>query len=357
MRNQLKTSPIDPTSLFLFEQKELEKGSWTLVYKVEGRNPDGSIDFEKLLIGIAYKSNPSRIKLPFLRYFNYLNATGTPYASYDALIADLASLLDLGVSGGGGAGTDLGYVSPTGEVTSSTGANATITVMTGDSGSGGARGLVPDQVSGDASKVLFGNGTWGSIVAGAGLTKSTNTLNVGAGNGITVNADDVEVNADATGGANLATVVDVNSNGVAIKIDDTTIGENGSNQLEVKNNSIDENKLTTSVAGTGLTGGNGTALAVDSTVQNYTVVNTSTTPYTSSTGEVIFYDASGGASVVNLPAGATNAVVMVKKSSDTNTVTVDGNLAETIDGATTYVLSSTYEVATFRWNGTEWGVF
>jgi hypothetical protein len=198
-----------------------------------------------------------------------------------------------------------------------------------------------------------------NIVAGAGLTKSGNTLDVGAGDGITVNADDVAVNADSTGGANLATVVNVSANGVAIAIDDVTVGENVSNQLEVKNNSIDENKLTTSVAGTGLTGGNGSALSVDSTVQNFTVVNKvfGDSPYTTATGEVVFYDASGGNSVVNLPAGAANAVVHVAKGSSANTVTVDGNASETINGSTTYVLSSTYESAIFRWNGTEWRVF
>jgi len=73
----------------------------------------------------------------------------------------------------------------------------------------------------------------GQITAGDGLTKTGNTLDVGAGDGITVNADDVAVNADSTGGANLATSINVSANGVAIKIDDSTIKENGSGQLYV----------------------------------------------------------------------------------------------------------------------------
>jgi hypothetical protein len=40
----------------------------------------------------------------------------------------------------------------------------------------------------------------GSIVAGAGLTKTGSTLDVGAGTGITVNADDVAVRRDGTNG-------------------------------------------------------------------------------------------------------------------------------------------------------------
>ena len=45
----------------------------------------------------------------------------------------------------------------------------------------------------------------GQIVAGAGLTKTGNTLNVGAGTGITVNADDVALTGQALAFHNLAT--------------------------------------------------------------------------------------------------------------------------------------------------------
>jgi hypothetical protein len=89
----------------------------------------------------------------------------------------------------------------------------------------------------------------GSDVAGDGLT---------GGNG-----SDLDVQPDATGGANLAKVVNVSANGVAVKVDDTSVEENGSGQLGVKDNGIDENKLNTSVAGEGLTGGGGSALDLD----------------------------------------------------------------------------------------------
>lgn len=95
----------------------------------------------------------------------------------------------------------------------------------------------------------------GAVVAGDGLTKNGNTLDVGAGNGIAVAADSVSVQADSTGGANLATVVDVNSNGVAVKIDDSSIGENGSNQLEVKDDGVTAAKLNSDVVSGDLAGG------------------------------------------------------------------------------------------------------
>ena len=46
----------------------------------------------------------------------------------------------------------------------------------------------------------------GQITAGAGLTKSGNTINVGAGTGITVNADDVQISATYAGQTSITTL-------------------------------------------------------------------------------------------------------------------------------------------------------
>ena len=100
-------------------------------------------------------------------------------------------------------------------------------------------------------------------VAGNGLTGGGGTaLAVGAGNGISAAADAISVVADATGGANLAKAINVSANGVAVKVDASTINGNGTNQLYVPAAGITATQLNTSVAGSGLTGGGGTPLAV-----------------------------------------------------------------------------------------------
>lgn len=119
----------------------------------------------------------------------------------------------------------------------------------------------------------------GQIVTGAGLTKAGNTIDVGDSNkGVQANADDLQVDAseiagqgveqtagggnehilkvkpDATGGANLAKAIDVNANGVAVKVDGTTIEENGSSQLKVKDSAIGITQLADQKAKIALSG-------------------------------------------------------------------------------------------------------
>ena len=82
-----------------------------------------------------------------------------------------------------------------------------------------------------------------TLFAGAGMTATNSVINVIGGDGITANADEIEVT-----------------------VDDATIelsATNGSGAIRVKDGGIDADALATSVAGTGLSGGGGTALAVD----------------------------------------------------------------------------------------------
>lgn len=76
----------------------------------------------------------------------------------------------------------------------------------------------------------------------------------------------------------------------------------------------------------------------------HTLIDNTDSPYTLdvSVTQVLLCDPTSGAITVNLPAIASNnnAKVFIKNIGTTNSVTIDGNSAETIDGATTKVLST-----------------
>jgi len=135
-----------------------------------------------------------------------------------------------------------------------------------------------DPITLDTTSLTFTQFTGtGSITAGAGLTKTGNTLDVGAGDGITVNANDVAVNVSAIAGTgleddgsnNLRIAASAAGNGLSggagsalsVNVDDSTI-EINSDTLRVKDAGITSAKLAAAVAGAGLTGGAGSALAV-----------------------------------------------------------------------------------------------
>lgn len=95
----------------------------------------------------------------------------------------------------------------------------------------------------------------------------------------------------------------------------------------------------------------GTSGAVDEKSADHTVTVSDAT-------KVLNVDASGAARTITLLAAATATdgfEITVKKSdSSANAVTVDGNGSETIDGATTYVLSLQYAWVTLRCDGSNW---
>lgn len=75
-----------------------------------------------------------------------------------------------------------------------------------------------------------------------------------------------------------------------------------------------------------------------------------------STDCVILGDASGGGFSVTLPAAANNKrrIYVIKNVGASNTVTVDGNASETIDGATTKALSTQYDSIMIQCDGSGW---
>jgi hypothetical protein len=73
----------------------------------------------------------------------------------------------------------------------------------------------------------------------------------------------------------------------------------------------------------------------------------------------VVVDASGAARTMTLPAAASHAgrIYTIKKTdSSANTVTIDGNASETIDGATTKVLTAQFEVVTIQCDGANWHI-
>ena len=74
----------------------------------------------------------------------------------------------------------------------------------------------------------------------------------------------------------------------------------------------------------------------------------------------ITVDASGGSRTITLYAASSNSgrQVKVKKiDSSANTVTIDGNSSETIDGATTQVIEAQYTSLSLVCDGSNWHIF
>lgn len=87
-------------------------------------------------------------------------------------------------------------------------------------------------------------------------------------------------------------------------------------------------------------------------------VSSKTSAYTALvTDDVLLVDATSGAFTVTLPTVATSTgkILKLKKiDSSVNAITIDGNGAETIDGAATIALVEQYESLSLVCNGTAW---
>lgn len=76
----------------------------------------------------------------------------------------------------------------------------------------------------------------------------------------------------------------------------------------------------------------------------------------------VLVDATAGAVTINLPSAASaysagrGRIYQIKKIDAANTVTVDGNGAETIDGQATLALTAQWQSVTIQSNGTSWSL-
>lgn len=89
----------------------------------------------------------------------------------------------------------------------------------------------------------------------------------------------------------------------------------------------------------------------------WSITSVQTGTYGASVGEVVRCDPSGGGFTVNLPtaSGIAGQQVVVKNvTSSTNTITVDGNGAETIDGSATETITTAWGSLALVSDGTNW---
>ena len=174
----------------------------------------------------------------------------------------------------------------------------------------------------DSTKIAANSISTGNIQNGA-----ITTAKIAAGAVETANIKDFNVNATKI------------SNGAVIN---TKIGTNAVTTDKILDQNVTSAKLDSNLAFKGSVG-------VD--------IKNITTTYTPADDVVILADASSGAFSVDLPpaANATGKVYIIKKTDATaNTITIEPDGPETIDGAITELLLNQYDVAQIISNGTEW---
>lgn len=162
-------------------------------------------------------------------------------------------------------------------------------------------------------------------------------------------------------------VFGINNGGTAQEVKTLAVGTTGTN-FAVSNttNTITFNLPDASASARGVVTTGAQTLAGAKTLNallTTTGINTALSTITAvtytatSTDHTLLCDATSNAITITLPAssGATGRIYNIKKiDASVNAVTVDGNASETIDGATTQVLSTQWQNLQIQCNGTNW---
>jgi hypothetical protein len=110
---------------------------------------------------------------------------------------------------------------------------------------------------------------------------------------------------------------------------------------------------------TGILKGNGTAVSAASAGTDYAIPITRTlitSDTTLTTQTYVAVDATSSVVTITLPAAAsnTNKIYTIKKIDSTNSVVIDPNGSETIDGSSTITLTTQWDMIKIISNGTNW---
>jgi len=218
--------------------------------------------------------------------------------------------------------------------------------------------------SGWGSMIVMGNSNSSSWTAyGTGVAGTFGGLNVAETTVIKASSDGVRFSIGTDGSLplhfvtndTLAMTVDASQKvGIGTISPTHTLHVDGS--VRISGDIINDTVEDILVALDGYSGGGGGG---DGYAPTYDITESKTGVYTAAFGEVVRCDPSGGGFTITLPAaaGGTGKVVIVKNTtSSTNTITIDGNGAETIDGQASVTIAEGYKSLTFVSYGSEWGI-
>jgi len=220
-------------------------------------------------------------------------------------------------------------------------------------------------VQGDSGSTTLSLGEILDIVGGSGIST---TVTAGSPERVTVNLTALGT-AGTYGSASETVTLTVDNNGRITSASEQTISITSSEISDF--NSASESAIFTTanfvdsstVDFTVSAGVSVTASVPDSGITEVKRRRTVDSSFTN--GEVIssdinLVDATAGNILINLPAPPVSAgrLLYIKKiDSSSNTVTIDQNSSETIDGGTQYLLYNQYEAVTLICDGTNWHVF